>query len=212
VRCVLKMRVMFLLVSGASGAGKSTARRLVADELEPGVECVELHDVVPIPPVPTLAWRHRATEAVVRHALDLQEQGRHVLLAGDPVAAGEVLAAPSADRLDGIAICLLDVDADAQAARLLARGDDPALLVHHVAFADWMRGHAADPHHRPEVLQTDGWEEMHWQRWNPLNEAGAWAMHVLDTSSLTADAVASELLAWCRRALAGEAPAMSVLS
>ena len=30
------MPVMFLLVSGASGAGKSTARRLVVDELEPG--------------------------------------------------------------------------------------------------------------------------------------------------------------------------------
>jgi hypothetical protein len=151
---------MFLLVSGASGAGKSTARRLVAGELEPGVECVELHDVVAMPRAPTLAWRQRATEAVVCHALKLQEDGRHVLLAGDPVAAGEVLAAPSADRLDGIAVCLLDVARDTQAARLVARGDVPTLLVHHVAFADWMREHAADPHHRLEVLQIDGWEQM----------------------------------------------------
>jgi hypothetical protein len=203
---------MFLLVSGASGAGKSTARRLVVDELEPGVECVELHDVVPMPPVPTLAWRQRATEAVVCHALELQEQGRHVLLAGDPIAAGEVLAAPSADRLDGIAVCLLDVDGDTQAARLLTRGDDPALLVHHLAFADWMRGHAVDPHHRPEVLQTDGWEQMDWERWSAIDDAGDWAMHVLDSSSLTAAAVASELLAWCRRALAGQAPVMRVRS
>jgi ABC-type thiamine transport system ATPase subunit len=52
-------------VSGASGAGKSTARRLVAGELKPGVECVELHDVVAMPRAPTLAWRQRATEAVV---------------------------------------------------------------------------------------------------------------------------------------------------
>jgi hypothetical protein len=203
---------MFLLVSGASGAGKSTARRLVADKLEPAVECLELHDVVPIPRVPTLAWRQRATEAVVCRALERQEQGRHVLLAGDPVAAGEVLAAPSADRLDGIAVCLLDLDGDTQTTRLMARGDDPALLVSHLAFADWMRGHAADPHHRPEVLQTDGWEQMQWERWNGLHDAGAWAMHVLDTSRLTTDAVASELLAWCRRALAGQAPSMGVRS
>lgn len=101
------MPVMFLLVSGASGAGKSTARRLIAGELEPEVQCVELHDVVPMPEVPTLVWRQQATEAVVCHALELQEEGRHVLLAGDPVAAGEVLAAPSADRLDAIAVCLL---------------------------------------------------------------------------------------------------------
>jgi hypothetical protein len=199
---------MFLLVSGASGAGKSTARRLVARELEPGVECVELHDVVPMPRAPTLAWRQRATEAVVCHALTLQQDGRHVLLAGDPVAAGEVLAAPSADRLDGIAVCLLDVVRDAQAARLMARGDEPRLLVHHVAFADWMREHAVDPRHRLEVLQTDGWEQMRWERLSRLDETGRWAIHVLDTSSLTAAAVATELLAWCRRALAGQAPAM----
>lgn len=206
------MPLMFLLVSGASGAGKSTARRSLAAELEPGVACVELHDVVPMPRAPTVAWRQRAAEAVVCHAIELQGRGRHLLLAGDPVAAGEVLAAPSADRLDAIAVCLLDVDRDAQAARLMARGDDPALLVHHVAFADWMRGHAADPHHRPEVLQTDGWEQMRWERCSRSGDTGSWAMHVLDTSNLTADAVASELLAWCRLALAGQAPAMRVRS
>ena len=206
------MPVMFLLVSGASGAGKSTARRLVASKLEPRVECVELHDVVPMPRVPTLVWRQQATEAVVCYALELQEQGRHVLLSGDPVAAGEVLAAPSADQLDGIAVCLLDVDPDTQAARLLARGDDPALLVRHEAFADWMRGHAVDPHHRPEVLQTDGWEQMRWERWSRLDDTGSWAMRVLDTSSLTTAALASELLSWCRRALAGQARVMRVRS
>jgi hypothetical protein len=180
----------------------------VAGELEPGVESVELHDVVPVPRAPTLAWRQRATEAVVCHALKLRKDGRHVLLAGDPVAAGEVLAAPSADRLDGVAVCLLDVARDAQAARLVARGDDPGLLVHHVAFAEWMREHATDPYHRLEVLQTDGWEEMRWERLSRLDQTGSWAMHVLDTSSLTAAAVATELLAWCRRALAGQAPSM----
>jgi energy-coupling factor transporter ATP-binding protein EcfA2 len=199
---------MFLLVSGASGAGKSTARRLVAGELEPAVECVELHDVVPMPRAPTLAWRQRATEAVVCHALKLQKDGRHVLLAGDPVAAGEVLAAPSADRLDGIAVCLLDVTRETQAARLVARGDDPTLLVHHVGFADWMREHAANPRHRLEVLQTNGWEQMHWERLSRLDETGSWAMHVVDTPSVTTAAVAAELLAWCRRALAGQAPSM----
>ncbi len=201
---------MFLLVSGASGAGKSTARRLVADDLEPGVECIELHHLVPFPPAPTLAWRQRATEAAVCHALELQEQGRHVLLAGDPVAAGEVVAAPSADRLDGVAVCLLDVDRDTQAARLAARGDDPALLGHHAAFADWMRGHATDPHHRPEVLQTGGWEQMRWERLSRFAEPDCWAMQVIETSSLTAGAVAAELHGWCLRALAGEAPALRV--
>ena len=81
---------VFLLVTGASGAGKSTARQSLA----------------------------------------LQAQGRDLLLAGDPVAAGELIAAPSADQLD--------------------------------------------------------------------------------TSGLDADAVAAGLVAWCRRALSGQAPAMRV--
>jgi hypothetical protein len=201
---------MFLLVTGASGAGKSTARRLIEAELEPEIVCAELHHVVQMPAVPTITWRQQATEAVVRRALELQAQGRHLLLAGDPVAAGEVLAAPSADRLEGVAVCLLDVNPEVQASRLAARGDDPALLVHHVAFAAWMRGHARDPGHMPEVLQTNGWEEMRWERWIREGGGEGWAMRVLDTSGLTPGLVAAQLIGWCRQVLAGQAPRMHV--
>jgi len=100
---------MFLLVTGASGAGKSTVCRAAARELAPEVECVELHDIVGVPACPDIAWRQRATEAVVQRALELQAEGRHLLLSGDPVAAGEVLSALSAVGLDGVAVCLLDV-------------------------------------------------------------------------------------------------------
>jgi hypothetical protein len=196
---------VFLLVTGASGAGKSTVRRLVAPELGGSVQCVELGDVVDVPGGPTVAWRQRATEMVVRRALELQTDDRHLLLSGDPVAAGEVLAAPSADQLDGVAACLLDVDRSAQAARLRSRGDDPVLLVHHVAFADWMRGHARDPSHMPEVLITNGWEKMGWERWADGGMGvRPWAMDVIETSSLTAEQVATEVLGWCRQVLTGQ--------
>ena len=128
------------------------------------MECVELHDVCDVPVVPTIAWRQQAVEAAVQRALALQERGRHLLLSGDPVAVGEVVAAPSADRLERIAACLLDLDADAQEARLTERGDDPALLEHHVAFADWMRAHARDPAYMPHVLTTNAWPQMRWER------------------------------------------------
>jgi hypothetical protein len=85
---------------GASGAGKSTVRELVARDLAPEIECVELRDVVRVSAFPTLEWRQRATEATVLCAPELQAGGRHLLLSGDPVAAGEVLAAPSAGKLD----------------------------------------------------------------------------------------------------------------
>ncbi|HEY3774796.1 MAG TPA: hypothetical protein VGL69_17470 [Solirubrobacteraceae bacterium] len=196
---------MLLLITGASGVGKSTVRRLIEADLPPTVDAVELHHVVGPEPVPTLAWRQRSTELVVGRALELQAQGRDLLLAGDPVAAGEVFAAPSAAELDGIAVCLLDLEPDAQAARLSARGDDPSLFVHHIAFADWMRAHARDAGHMPQVLQTGGWDEMRWDR---LRNSDGWAMRVLDTSALTPQAAAREVLNWCRDALAGRAPVM----
>jgi predicted ABC-type ATPase len=60
-----------LLVTGASGAGKSSVRAAIERELRPDVECVELRDVAAVPVAPTLAWRQRATETVVRRALEL---------------------------------------------------------------------------------------------------------------------------------------------
>ena len=200
---------MFLLVTGASGAGKSTMRRLIAAELEPETECVELGHIASFPPVPTIAWRQQAAEAVVQRALVLQAEGRHLLLAGDPVAAGEVVAAPSADELDAVAACLLDVNPDVQTARLAHRGDDPRLFADHIAFAQWMRGHARDPGHMPHVLSTGGWEAMRWDRLTSLAATdGGWAVHVIDTSERSSEQVAHELLAWCRAALTGQLPVM----
>jgi energy-coupling factor transporter ATP-binding protein EcfA2 len=193
---------VFLLLTGSSGAGKSTVRRLIARELAPATDCVELGHVVSFPAIPTIAWRQQSTEAVVQRALALQAEGRHLLLAGDPVAAGEVVAAPSAHNLDGIGACLLDVSPDAQAARLARRGDDPRLLADHIAFADWMRGHARDPQYMPHVLSTNGWEGMRWERLEALDpNDGGWAVHVIDTSELTTGEVAEQVLTWCRRVL-----------
>lgn len=206
-RSCLRWGGMFLLLTGASGSGKSTVRELVADELAAKVECVELGHVARVLPVPAIAWRQQATEASVRRALDLQAVGRRLLLAGDPVAAGEVIAAPSADKLHAIAVCLLDVNAETQATRLAQRGDDPRLLADHLAFAGWMRAHAQDPNHMPHVLSTNGWDAMRWERlrrFDPRN--GEWGMHVLDTSARTRDDVADQILTWCRRALRGQAP------
>ncbi len=202
---------MFLLLTGASGSGKSTVRELVADELATEVDCVELGHVAGIPPAPTIAWRQQAAEAAVHRALDLQAVGRHLLLAGDPVSAGEVIAAPSADRLDAVAVCLLDVNAEAQAARLAQRGDDPRLVGDHQAFAGWMRAHAQDPNHMPQVLSTNGWDAMRWERLRRFDlRTGGWGMHVLDTSVRTPDEVADQILTWCRQALRGQAPQIRV--
>jgi 2-phosphoglycerate kinase len=138
---------VLLLLTGASGVGKSTCRVAIQAALGDELDCIELRDVVAIPAAPDVAWRQRGVEAVVQRAL---AGGRDVLLAGDPVAPGELIAAQSADRLDRIAVCLLDCDATSQTERLRRRGDPEELLPRHVAFADWMREHVRDPGHMPE--------------------------------------------------------------
>jgi broad-specificity NMP kinase len=199
---------VLLLITGASGVGKSTARRLVDGQLSPRVECAELAELDPPRQGVTKVWRQQTAELAVQRAVELQSEGRHLLLAGDPVPAIEIVAAPSAPRLDSIAVCLLDADPEAQASRLSARGEDPALFVHHQAFADWMRRQTDDPLHMSHVVSDGGWSEMRWDRLDEMVDA--WTMETIDTTGKTPEAVADEVLRWCRRALSGMAPVMTV--
>jgi hypothetical protein len=169
---------------------------------------VELADLTEMGAAMTKVWRQEMAEVAVRRAIELHESGRHLLLAGDPVPAVEIVAAPSAPGLDAIAVCLLDVAPDVQAERLAQRGDDPALLVHHQAFAEWMRGHATDPLHMIRVVSDNGWKEMRWERLRDV--AANWQMHILDTTHLTRAEVAEAVLDWCQLAIAGYAPTLKV--
>ena len=193
---------MFFLVTGASGAGKSTVRRLIETEFKGALETAELATLGATPEW-NIAWRHQMVERVVVRALDAQRKGQPFLLCGDPVPPGELYAAPSSDQLDNIAVCLLDVSAEAQRERLTARGDDPALLPAHLAFADWMRNHAADPRHRPEVIMQDGWEDMRWDRW--VGQAKSlWEAYVIDTTMRSPKEVAACVASWIHEHLREE--------
>lgn len=189
---------MFFLITGASGVGKSTIRRLLATEFAEVLDTVELA-TLGVTPQWDLAWRHRMVERIVLRALDAQAADRSFLFCGDPVPPGELHAAPSADRLGPIAVCLLDASADAQRERLTRRGDDPSLIPNHVAFADWMRHHVADPAHRPDVITGGGWEEMRWERWVGRDfDMRPWTSEVIDTTSLPPSEVAARASAWIR--------------
>jgi hypothetical protein len=173
---------MFFLVTGASGVGKSTVRQLLEPALADVLESAELGSLG-VTPEWNIAWRHRMVERMVRRALAVQRAGKHFLLCGDPVPPGEVLAAPSADQLAPLAVCLLDASAESQRRRLAARGDDSSLIARHVAFAEWMRHHVVDHRYRPEVILQDSWSDMRWDRWMRDDQVALpWSTHVIDTS------------------------------
>jgi hypothetical protein len=196
-----KMEVVLLLISGASGAGKTSVREAIVCELAPDIEAVELRHLDTVPAVPDIAWRQRVTERAVARSRVLDAQGRHLLLAGDPVAPGEVLAAPSATSVD-IAVCLLDVSEDSQRERLRRRGDPEELLPNHAAFAAWLRRHAEDPAYLPHVLTTGGWDGMRWSRLTTL----PWQITVIDGSAPTIAETGRAALQWVRDAVSGRAP------
>ena len=65
-------------------------------------------------------------------------------------------------------------------------------------WAAWMRGHAADPTHRPEVIRhPDSDAEMVWSRWSDWRSGDPrWRVHVVDTSAMPVDSVADALAEW----------------
>lgn len=193
---------MLLSVTGASGTGKSTALEALRDvEFGVPVTCVEF-DSIGVPEGADTAWRHGAIEDWVRFAIEAESRGEHVVLFGQ-APPGELLAAPSADRLDGIAICVLASSPEVQEARLIGRGEPADSLVHHLRFGQWFRRHAEDPQYAPEVIRVDTLVPMAWSRWAGLSGGDPrWPVTVLDTDPLSPAGVAGAVEEWARDALA----------
>jgi hypothetical protein len=72
------------------------------------------------------------------------------------VPPGELLAAPSAESLDGIAVCLLHCSPGVRRGRLVARREDPDTLDGHLSFGEWFLRHTSDPTYMPEVIRVEG--------------------------------------------------------
>jgi len=194
---------MLLSVAGSSCSGKTTAGRACA-----GMDGLVVHDFdeIGVPGDADVAWRHRSLEAWLRRVLDYQAQGLDTLLLGQS-PLGEVLATPSADKLDGLAACLLDVSDEERIARLRARDPERWTARREAAFlgwARWHRGHAADPRYHPEVLTAGGWPGMAWERWSDLVRGDPrWTVTVIDSTGRTPGQTAADLAAWVSGARAG---------
>ncbi|MEU5876036.1 hypothetical protein [Spirillospora sp. NPDC047279] len=174
---------MLLKLTGSSCSGKSTLAFCVSGRLQQ----VAVHDFdeVGVPERPDRHWRHRMTEWWVRRAQEYQDRGIDLLLSGQS-PLGEVLAAPSAPQLDGIAVCLVDVADEVRRDRLTARDPgrwEAAEVEAFLGWAAWHRGHARDPRHRPEAIINDSWPGMAWHRWTGWTaEHPRWRTHLIDTT------------------------------
>jgi hypothetical protein len=175
---------MLLVLTGSSCAGKSTLAFAQAGR----IDRLAIHDSdesgVPSDPPPH--WRNHNTEEWIRRALEYQADGVDLLLTGQ-APLGEILAAPSAPRLDAISVCLVDVSDDVRGRRLAER--DPGRwsaeeVDRFNRWAAWHRGHARDPRHHPEVITAESAPMMAWDRWSDWTaDDPRWRVHIIDTTS-----------------------------
>lgn len=195
---------MLFVLTGSSGAGKSS----VLAHLPGLVEDLLLLDVDDLRPPRDVVrgWWQEQVEALVRRSIDAQRRGVDAILAGwTPL--GEILAAPCAVELEGIAAMLLDCDDETRTARLAARTDagewwgGQESVRESLRAAAWMRSHAIDPRSEQGALRAGAWKNMRWERWVEW-EAGdrRWVVESLDTTLLSVVEVADEVAAWISRA------------
>ena len=188
---------VLLTLTGSSCSGKSTLAFSVADRLRR----VAVHDFdeVVVPERPDRRWRQRTTESWVRRALEYQALGIDLLLTGQS-PLGEVLAAPSAPLLDGIAVCLVDIADEARRDRLGTRDAgrwDARAVDAFLGWAAWHRGHARDPRHLPEAITGGGWPGMAWHRWTRWTAGDPrWVTHVVDTTGQPVATSADQVEQW----------------
>lgn len=93
---------MFFLVSGASAASKSTVVRKLPNRLQ-NIECHDRDEKLAVAEY----TRCQLLEEWIGLALAVEEKGQDFLLTSQS-PLGELLACPSAPKLAGIAVCLLD--------------------------------------------------------------------------------------------------------
>ncbi|WP_217553018.1 hypothetical protein [Streptomyces sp. GbtcB6] len=174
---------MLLKLTGSSCSGKTTLAYAAAARI--GKIAVHDFDELGVPEGADRHWRHRMTEKWVRRALEFQDRGIDLLLSGQS-PLGEMLAAPSAPLLDGIAVCLVDVADPVRRARLAERDPgrwDAQAIDAYLGWAEWHRKHALDPSHGPDVIIDGSWPEMAWRRWTGWNAGDPrWRTHLLDTT------------------------------
>jgi energy-coupling factor transporter ATP-binding protein EcfA2 len=192
---------MLFSVTGASGVGKSTVlQHLEGVPWPEPLRCVEF-DSIGVPEGADVSWRHGAIELWVRQAILAEAAGEHLLLCGQ-VPMGELLAAPSADRLAGVAVCLLHCTPEVRAERLRARGEPPSSIPDHRRFGEWLYEHTLDPTHMPEVIEVESDVPMAWERWEDWERGDPrWAAEIIDTDLLSPRDVAGTVEAWVRRTL-----------
>jgi len=170
---------MFFLISGAPATGKSSVVKSLKDKLG-NFDCHESDEIM----VETGTQRRVSNEEWISKALEAQTKGNDFLLSTQS-PFGEILACPSAIKLNGIKCCLLDCNDFIRAERYLARPQDKKwpLGMDTLCWAVFHRMHAVNPQWEQRAIVDEELPEFGWKRWTNLQKGDKrWDVKIIDTS------------------------------
>jgi len=182
---------------GASGSGKPAC----LPGLRTCLPDIDWRDFDDFPSKPTsTADRQRASECWLQEARQNQERRVDTGIVGT-VVFGEMLACPSAEKIEGIHAILLDCYDVTRIDRILARNADGFYASQEMlCWAAWQRMHGVDPQWRQDVIQAEGAEEMHWERWRHWKRGDPrWRVESLDNTDLTIQDTVDAVVKWVGR-------------
>lgn len=190
---------MLLMLTGSSCAGKTSLALAVATLIK-GLAVHDFDDLG-VPSNADKQWRQESLESWLQQAVKYQNQGLDLLLTGQS-PLGEVLACPSATKIDGIAVCLIDVSRKVRADRLRQRDGQlwsPQAVEAFCDWAAWHCQHAIDPTFQPDAITDASWSAMRWDRWkNWKTDDPRWNTYILDTTDQSMETSVAAVHDWIR--------------
>jgi len=184
---------MLFFIAGASGSGKTACIPYLKKSM-PDAKIFDFDDIG-VPENPDKVWRQQSTEKWLQRYLNDSDKNRIYCICGQ-VVLGEILACPSASKINKINICLLDVKDIERIHRLRSRntyGANQDML----NWSAWLRLHHHDPSWHQNVIMDNAWENLNFEilvnlkSWNALAN-----VTMIDTTLLNIQAVSNCIKDW----------------
>ncbi len=184
---------MYFII-GASGSGKTA----VLSQIQlPGHTLLDF-DSIGVPENADAQWRQSATEEWIATMLNSGEESKTCLFG--QMVLGEILACPSAKKIQEINICFLDCSDTTRIQRLKERTH---ILTnqHTLNWASWLRMHHHNPQWEQHVIKEHAISLLDFSRWDKKE---SWAdlatLFFCDTTQLSISQVSTMIEEWVKEA------------
>lgn len=178
-------------IAGASGAGKTAVVPYLTKILPKHVQIHDFDDIG-VPADADKKWRQESTEKWLQKLLN---DNKDACIVGQMVL-GEILACPSAKKLDKINFLFLDVS-DIERITRLKHSSSNLANQNMLNWASWLRMHHQNPNWHITVIEEDAASIMDFSQLKRLSDFKEVAnLELIDTTGLELNDVATKIMEW----------------